>query len=136
METTKMKDQAFTPGRKMSMPLRIKGDWNTIKGKLKQKFAQLTDIDLMFVQGKEEELVGRIQRALGKGHDEVVGIIQSFDQPTNEPTMKERESKDRPMKSAGTDLSNPSDFDATTKPDEEPENDDPSGEFNTPTPEP
>ena len=42
--------------------LEIKGDWNITKGKLKQKWAKLTDNDLEFVEGKEEELVGRIQK--------------------------------------------------------------------------
>ena len=40
----------------------IKGNWNEIKGKLKQKYAQLTDDDLTFAEGKEEELLGRLQK--------------------------------------------------------------------------
>ncbi len=46
--------------------LEIKGDWNIAKGKLKQKWAKLTDDDLQFVQGKQEELVGRIQKRTGE----------------------------------------------------------------------
>jgi uncharacterized protein YjbJ (UPF0337 family) len=42
--------------------LELKGDWNVIKGKLKQKWSKLTDDDLAFVEGKETELVGRIQK--------------------------------------------------------------------------
>jgi uncharacterized protein YjbJ (UPF0337 family) len=53
----------------------IKGNWNKIKGKLKQKYAELTDDDLMFVKGKEEELMGRLQTKLGKGREEVQQII-------------------------------------------------------------
>jgi uncharacterized protein YjbJ (UPF0337 family) len=49
----------------------IKGNWNEIKGKLKQKYAQLTDDDLMFVEGKEDELLGRLQQRLGKTNEEV-----------------------------------------------------------------
>jgi uncharacterized protein YjbJ (UPF0337 family) len=49
----------------------IKGNWNQIKGKLKQKYAQLTDDDLMFVEGKEDELLGRLQQRLGKTNEEV-----------------------------------------------------------------
>ena len=49
----------------------LKGDWNIVKGKLKQKYAQLTDDDLRFVKGKEEELLGRIQKRTGKTRDEV-----------------------------------------------------------------
>ena len=43
-----------------------KGNWNIAKGKLKQKFAQLTDDDLQFVEGKEDELIGRIQKRTGE----------------------------------------------------------------------
>jgi uncharacterized protein YjbJ (UPF0337 family) len=45
--------------------LSIKGNWNEISGKLKQKFANLTDDDLLFKEGKEEELMGRLQQKLG-----------------------------------------------------------------------
>jgi uncharacterized protein YjbJ (UPF0337 family) len=46
--------------------LQLKGDWNIVKGKLKQKYAQLTDDDLQYVEGKENELVGRIQKRTGQ----------------------------------------------------------------------
>jgi uncharacterized protein YjbJ (UPF0337 family) len=46
--------------------LQIKGNWNIVKGKLKQKFAQLTDDDLQFVEGKKNELIGRIQKRTGQ----------------------------------------------------------------------
>lgn len=55
--------------------LKIKGNWNEKKGKLKQKFSELTDDDLMFAEGKEDELVGRIQKKLGKTKDEVREIL-------------------------------------------------------------
>lgn len=45
--------------------LTIKGNWNEIAGKLKQQFANLTDDDLLFKEGKEEELMGRLQQKLG-----------------------------------------------------------------------
>jgi uncharacterized protein YjbJ (UPF0337 family) len=51
--------------------LQIKGNWNEVKGKLKQKYAQLTDDDLTFAEGKEEELLGRLQQRLGKNKDEI-----------------------------------------------------------------
>ncbi len=51
--------------------LEIKGDWNIIKGKLKQKWAKLTDDDLMHVDGKSEELLGRIQRRTGASREAV-----------------------------------------------------------------
>ena len=46
--------------------LEIKGDWNILKGTLKQKWAKLTDDDLKFVTGLEEELIGRIQKRTGE----------------------------------------------------------------------
>ena len=45
--------------------LEIKGDWNIAKGKLKQKWAKLTDDDLQYAAGKQEELLGRIQKRRG-----------------------------------------------------------------------
>jgi uncharacterized protein YjbJ (UPF0337 family) len=49
----------------------IKGNWNEIKGKLKQKFADLTDDDLLYEEGKEDELYGKIQQKTGKTKDEI-----------------------------------------------------------------
>lgn len=58
--------------------LRIKGTWNELKGKLKQKYAMLTDDDLTFAEGKEDELLGRLQTKLGKTKDEVIREIESL----------------------------------------------------------
>lgn len=55
--------------------LRIKGNWNETKGKLKQKYGELTDDDLQFEEGKEDELVGRLQKKTGKSKDEVRRMI-------------------------------------------------------------
>lgn len=49
----------------------IKGNWNEIKGKLKQKYADLTDDDLLYEEGKEDELFGRLQQKIGKTKDEI-----------------------------------------------------------------
>jgi uncharacterized protein YjbJ (UPF0337 family) len=49
----------------------IKGNWNELKGKLKQKYADLTDDDLMYAEGKEDELYGRLQQKLGKTREEL-----------------------------------------------------------------
>ncbi|GEP45619.1 CsbD family protein [Brevifollis gellanilyticus] len=46
--------------------LELKGSWNEAKGKLKQKYAQLTDDDLLFTEGKEDELLGRLQKKTGE----------------------------------------------------------------------
>lgn len=53
----------------------VKGNWNEQKGKLKQKFAILTDNDLMFAQGKKDEMLGRLQVKLGKTKEELRKII-------------------------------------------------------------
>jgi len=49
----------------------IKGNWNELKGKLKQKYANLTDDDLLYVEGKEDELYGKLQQKLGKTKEDV-----------------------------------------------------------------
>jgi len=49
----------------------LKGNWNQIKGKLKQQYGNLTDDDLTYVEGKEDELVGRIQKKTGKAKEEI-----------------------------------------------------------------
>ena len=51
--------------------LELKGNWNIIKGKLKQKYANLTDDDLKYVEGKEDELIGRIQKRTGQTKEEI-----------------------------------------------------------------
>ena len=51
--------------------LEIKGDWNIAKGKLKQKWAGLTDDDLQYAEGQQEELVGRIQKRTGETREAV-----------------------------------------------------------------
>jgi uncharacterized protein YjbJ (UPF0337 family) len=53
------------------MKLQMKGSWNEVKGKLKQKYGQLTDDDLTFADGKEDELLGRLQKRLGRTKDEL-----------------------------------------------------------------
>lgn len=58
--------------------LRIKGNWNQMKGKIKQKYPDLTDDDLILVAGREDDLLGRIQRKTGKSRDEVVSYINSI----------------------------------------------------------
>jgi len=55
--------------------LNIKGNWNEVAGKLKQKFANLTDDDLLFAEGKEEELLGKLQQKLGKTKEEIHKLL-------------------------------------------------------------
>lgn len=51
--------------------LRIKGNWNEIKGKLKKKYGDLSDDDLTYVDGKEDELLGKLQKKTGRTKDEI-----------------------------------------------------------------
>lgn len=60
------------------MKLQMKGSWNEIKGKLKQKYGQLTDNDLAFAEGKEDELLGRLQKRLGRTKDELRAEIEDM----------------------------------------------------------
>jgi len=62
----------------MSTDVIVKGNWNQLKGKLKQKYADLTDDDLLFVEGKEDELLGRLQKKLGKSDKEVRRILRDL----------------------------------------------------------
>lgn len=58
--------------------LKIKGNWNEMKGKLKQKYGQLTDDDVTYEKGKEDELYGRLQKKLGKSREEVNRILDDL----------------------------------------------------------
>lgn len=58
--------------------LKLKGNWNEVKGKLKQKYGELTDDDLTYVEGKEDELFGKLQKKLGKSKDEISGEIKGL----------------------------------------------------------
>ena len=60
------------------MKLQMKGSWNEIKGKLKQKYGQLTDDDLTFADGKEDELLGRLQKRLGRTKDQLRAEIEEM----------------------------------------------------------
>jgi len=56
----------------------FKGNWNEIKGKLKQKYSMLTDNDLLLVDGKKDELIGRLQIKLGKTKEEIHKLISGL----------------------------------------------------------
>ncbi|QGY47691.1 CsbD family protein [Maribellus comscasis] len=57
---------------------KMKGNWNVIKGKLKQKYGDLTDDDLTYVEGQEDELLGRIQKRTGKTKEELKKFIDEL----------------------------------------------------------
>ena len=56
--------------------LEIKGDWNIAKGKLKQKWAKLTDDDLQYAEGRQEELLGRIQKRTGETREAIEKAVK------------------------------------------------------------
>jgi uncharacterized protein YjbJ (UPF0337 family) len=58
--------------------LRLKGEWNEVKGRIKQIYADLTDDDLTYVEGQHDELLGRLQSRLGKSREEVRRMIESI----------------------------------------------------------
>ncbi|NLT71114.1 MAG: CsbD family protein [Verrucomicrobiaceae bacterium] len=62
--------------------LQIKGNWNIAKGKLKQRWADLTDDDLEYLEGQEDELIGRIQRRTGETRETVERALAEFDAST------------------------------------------------------
>lgn len=58
--------------------LEIKGNWNQIKGKLKQKYAELTDDDLTYAEGETENLLGKLQKKTGKTKEALIKEINSL----------------------------------------------------------
>jgi uncharacterized protein YjbJ (UPF0337 family) len=60
--------------------LELKGDWNILKGKLKQKWANLTDDDLQYVDGKKDELLGRIQKRTGETNEAIEAAMKALDE--------------------------------------------------------
>jgi len=59
--------------------LDLKGRWNILKGKVKQQYADWTDDDLLYVEGKEDELFGRLQKKTGKTREEVQSWLSDLD---------------------------------------------------------
>ena len=58
--------------------LTFKGDWDQVKGKLKQKYGQLTDNDLVYSAGKDDELIGRLEKKLGVAKDKIIRLISEI----------------------------------------------------------
>jgi uncharacterized protein YjbJ (UPF0337 family) len=56
----------------------LKGNWNETKGKLKQKFAILTDSDVLLIEGKQDEMLGRLQAKLGQTKEEIQKMISEL----------------------------------------------------------
>jgi uncharacterized protein YjbJ (UPF0337 family) len=58
--------------------LRIRGNWNELKGRIKQKWGELTDDDLRYEEGRDDELIGRIQKRTGQAREEIIDYINSL----------------------------------------------------------
>lgn len=58
--------------------LKLKGNWNEVKGKIKQQYADFTDDDLLYEEGKDEELLGRIQKKIGQSKEKVKEWIENL----------------------------------------------------------
>lgn len=57
---------------------KLKGNWNQVKGKLKSQYGELTDDDLFYTEGKEDELLGRIQEKTGESKEKIKEFIDEF----------------------------------------------------------
>jgi uncharacterized protein YjbJ (UPF0337 family) len=57
--------------------LQFKGEWHELKGKHRQKFAELTDDDVNYAEGQEEELLGHLQKKLGKNQQEISEMLNT-----------------------------------------------------------
>ncbi|NML64376.1 CsbD family protein [Hymenobacter sp. RP-2-7] len=68
--------------------LQIKGNWDEIKGKLKQQYAQLTDEDLNFSDGKIDELLGRLEQKLGQSKSDIVKLLSDFSSKAKDAVSK------------------------------------------------
>ncbi|MCR6719907.1 MAG: CsbD family protein [Chitinophagaceae bacterium] len=61
-----------------SWKLKLKGNWNETKGKIKQKYADLTDDDLLYTEGKDDELLGRLQKKTGETKEKLKEWIEKL----------------------------------------------------------
>jgi len=66
------------PNSSSSDKLKIRGNWNELKGKIKQKYANLTDDDLLYEEGKEDELYGRLEKKTGRTKEQIKNWIDSL----------------------------------------------------------
>ena len=83
------------------------GNWNITKGKLKEKYAQLTDDDLVYVEGREDELLGRIQKRTGRSSEEIKSFLSDecgCDFAPEEPSGAEKDTPGRSVPSRTVDF--------------------------------
>lgn len=72
------RENSFTARTLTMNTTELNGTWEEQKGKLKQKFALLTDNDLLLLEGKKEEMLGRLQIKLGKSKEELQYIMKNL----------------------------------------------------------
>lgn len=77
----------------MKTTLKIKGNWNELKTELKKKYPKLTDDDLRFTSGKEDELLSRLEKKLGKTKDEISDTIDELQSESSETERNQPEHK-------------------------------------------
>ena len=75
MDSTLYRENPFAVKFKKMNTTEVKGNWNEQKGKLKQQYANLTDDDLMFAEGKKDEMLGKLQIKLGKTKEELHKVM-------------------------------------------------------------
>lgn len=78
MQTKLMIGCYYCTSKITTMDLQIKGKWNELKGKVKQAYGDLTEDDLTHEEGKDDELLGKLQQKTGKGRDELVKWLNSL----------------------------------------------------------
>lgn len=61
-----------------STELKLTGNWNNIKGKLKEKYAELTDDDLIYEEGKEDQIIAQVQKKTGEAKENIKAFIDSI----------------------------------------------------------
>ncbi|OFY87292.1 MAG: hypothetical protein A3F72_17495 [Bacteroidetes bacterium RIFCSPLOWO2_12_FULL_35_15] len=77
----------------METALKITRNWNELKTELKQKYPNLTEADLTYSAGKEEELITNLSKKIGKTPDEVSNMIEDLQSKTMETPKSETGSK-------------------------------------------
>ena len=78
----------------MENKLKIKENWSGLKKELKQKYAVLSDLDLTYAEGREDELVATISKKIGKTKDEVSNVIKELQAKMAVKPLGERERVD------------------------------------------
>lgn len=72
----------------MSLELKIQGNWNELKGKLKERYAELTDDDLVYAEGQEDQLLGKIQKKTGAVKEELSKLLFGKEEEQEVPSHK------------------------------------------------